>query len=217
MIRLVFCNCELPFLWHAIAICLRDCDRLVSYHVIVIHLASCDCDLLVASVQYLLASRVAMLIRSSLLAGMSFVFCFAMLARWACLIAFWLTIIAFLCDCVAPAILDLLAPFAKLFASVIFLLMVVARQLLLSCSSKMTLVFLAIVTHSLLILLNAFFIFLGCCPFAILLCIVVVSSFRDSGDSASRPDSYFLVRQKDPLESMIIMSQGPKPDVELKG
>ena len=46
------------------------------------------------------------------------------------------------------------------------------------------------------------------CPFAILLRVVVVSSFRDS---ASRRDSRSLVRQKDPLESMIIMSQGLRP------
>ena len=47
VIRLVFCDCELPFLWHAIVIRLRNCDWLVPYHAIVIHLAVCDCDSLV--------------------------------------------------------------------------------------------------------------------------------------------------------------------------
>ena len=91
------------------------------------------------------------------------------------------------------------------------LVMVVARQLLFSCSSEAALVLLANLTRSLLILMNVFFIFLLMvvdCPFAILVRIVVVSSFRDS---ASRRNSCSPVRQKDPLEFMIVMSQGLKP------
>ena len=44
--------------------------------------------------------------------------------------------------------------------------------------------------------------------------VVVVSSFRDS---TLRRNSCSLVRQDDPLESMIIMSQGPKPGRGIEG
>jgi len=47
LIRLAFRDYDLPFLWHAIVIRLRDCDWLVSYHAIGILLAFCDYDLLV--------------------------------------------------------------------------------------------------------------------------------------------------------------------------
>ena len=42
VISLAFCDCELPFLWHAIVMCFRDCDGLVSRCAIVIRLAFCD-------------------------------------------------------------------------------------------------------------------------------------------------------------------------------
>ena len=72
----------------------------------------------------LLASRAVILICQSFLIGLLFIFCSDMLVRWTGLIIFWLTI-AFSCDCNASAILDLLAAFAKLFASFVFLLIVV--------------------------------------------------------------------------------------------
>ena len=47
-----------------------------------------------------------------------------------------------------------------------------------------------------------------------MLSVVVVLSFRDS---TSRHNSCLLVRQDDPLESTIIMSQGPKPGCGIEG
>ena len=48
VISLAFCDCELPFLWHAIVMCFRDCDGPVSRYAIVIRLAFCNgADLLV--------------------------------------------------------------------------------------------------------------------------------------------------------------------------
>ena len=67
----------------------------------------------------------------------------------------------FFCDCDASAILDSLAPFAKLVASFIFFLMVVvATHILFSCSSETDLDSLAILIRSSLVLLNVFFILL---------------------------------------------------------
>ena len=86
---------------------------------------------LLAGLRYLLASRAVIPIRRPFLAGLLFVFCSAMLIRCDGLIVFRLTTAFFCdCDCDLSAILhSLLAPFAKLFASFIFLLMVaVARH-----------------------------------------------------------------------------------------
>ena len=85
--------------------------------------------LLAGFLRLLFASCVAIVIRRSFLVGLLFVFC----------------------DCDAPAILDSLAPFAKLFASLtIFLLMLVVRQRLLSCSSETALALLSILIRMLL-------------------------------------------------------------------
>ena len=116
---------------------------------------------LLAGLQCLPASRGAILVYRSFLVGLLFIFCSAKLVRWADLIVFWLTI-AFFCDCDAPASLNLLALFAKLFVSFVFLLVVVVtRHHLLSCSVETALISLAILIRSSLILLNAFVIFLG--------------------------------------------------------
>ena len=80
--------------------------------------------------------------------------------------------------------IDSLAPFAKLFASFVFLLMLVlASHRLLSCSSETALILPTILICSQSILLNVFFIFSGCGPFAIVCRVVVVLSFRNSIDS----------------------------------
>ena len=95
---------------------LRDCDSLVGWLAIFTRFSFCD------SNSPALTGRIVICL--SLRDGDS-------LSWLDCLLADNY----FFCDCDASAILDSLAPFVKLFSSsVIFLLMVVSRQLLLSCT-----------------------------------------------------------------------------------
>ena len=174
VICLAFHDCELPFLRFAtvnhlslwLVVCFWPCDSDPSDSSCALRSSGLLVGWLVIFTCFL----------CSLLVGLSIVFCPAKLTRWAGLIAFWLTI-AFLCDCDASTILGSLDPFAKLFTSFVFLVMVVARQILLSCSNETSLVLLTILTRSLLILLNVFFIFLLMVvdsPFAVLVRVAIL-------------------------------------------
>ena len=114
------------------------------------------------------------------LSRLLFVVCFAMVIRWAG--SFLLRLLFVFCSAIvirrtgSSFLLRLLIRLAIL----IRLSLLVSRQLLLSCSSETALVLLAILLRSSLVLLDVFVIMLGCCPFAIVLRVAVLSSFRDS-------------------------------------
>ena len=123
--------------------------------------------------------------------------------------------------CLMPRDAYTLGCFDHLVADDCFLVAIVDSLLVVSCetalaffSSETALVLRAILLCSSLVLLNVFIILLGCCPFAIVFRVVVVSSFHDS---IPRCDSCLLVRQDEPLESMIIISQGSKPGRGIEG
>ena len=131
---------------------------------------------------------VLLLMIAFFLSRLLFVVCFAMVIRWA-----------------GSFLLRLLIRLAIL----IRLLLLVSRQLLLSCSSETALVLLAILLRSSLVLLDVFVILLGCCPFAIVLRVILLGC-RPFAILLRAAILDLLVRQECPLRIYDHNVSGPK-------